>query len=111
MSKLSSIHQIEDLYSFRNLEEAQSYLAQYPFIVHVLADAYSKIGSYFPQSPLSLEVMGGVEQGEEAQMVMFIGTSTTPDEALQTLNKFDDEWWLDVMDLVDGRLTITVEFI
>ncbi len=104
------IQYIEELYVFRNLDEVRSFLGKFPAVVPILADAYVKIGNYFPSSQLFLEVFKAPELDDDEHLFILIATNFTPDEALKKLSELDDDWWLGAMYSVEGRVSINVEF-
>lgn len=101
---------LERLYTFRGRPEVLWFLGRYPFLVPLVLEAYSKIGDYFPLSQVFLEVFTDPEGIDEDQLVMFIATDLTPDEAVSRLDEFDEDWWLDALDQAQGKLCINVEF-
>lgn len=61
-----------------------------------------KIIDYFGNVPLYLELI------DEERLSLFIGLPCTPEESLEKLYKFYDDWWIDKSYLVKGRLNIDV---
>lgn len=71
--------------------------------LHILISrAEIKIKDYFGLTPLYLETLG------EDELLLSIITEKSPDEALETLNKFDNEWWIENEKLAKGKLCIDV---
>ncbi len=71
--------------------------------LHILISrAEIKIKDYFGLTPLYLETLG------EDELLLSIITEKSPDEALDTLNKFDNEWWIENEKLAKGKLCIDV---
>jgi hypothetical protein len=101
---------LERMYSFRNAEQIQAFLGKNPAVVPVLTDAYLKIGSYFPSSQLFLELFRAPEVEDREYLFILIATNLTPDEALKKLSQLDEDWWLDAMYSVQGRVSLNVEF-
>lgn len=103
------IQWLERLYTFRQREEVLWFLERYPFLVSLLLEAYDRIGAYFPYSQVFLQVVTDPEATDDDQVVVFIATALDPDEAVESLERFDDEWWLDALDWARGKLCIDVE--
>lgn len=106
------VQMLEELYVFRRRMEVLRFLDVHPFLVPLLLEAYAKIGRYFePYHEVFLEVISDPEATNDRQLFAFIGTRLPPDEALDSLEPFDEEWWLDTLDEARGKLCIDVEFL
>jgi hypothetical protein len=106
------IQAIEQHYVFKDRDEVIGFIKNRPFLIPILTEAYSKIGSYFPESPqVFLEVVTDPEVPDDTQLVASVKTNLSPDEALERLDSFDREWWLQSMDRAKGELCIDVEFL
>ena len=100
---------LERLYTFRERAKALWFLERYPFLISLLLEAYSKIGNYFPYPQVFLEVVTDPEAFDDYQLVVSIATNLDPDEAVDTLERLDEDWWLDALDRAQGKLCIDVE--
>ena len=71
--------------------------------LHILISrAEIKIKDYFGLTPLYLDSLG------EDKLVLSIITEKSPEEALNKLDKFDNEWWIENEKLAKGKLCIEV---
>lgn len=104
------IQWLERLYTFREREEVLWFLESYPFLVSLLLEAYDNIGNYFPYTQVFLEVVTDPEAINDYQLVSSIATNLGPDEVIDRLERFDEDWWLDALDQAQGKLCINVEF-
>lgn len=102
---------LEQVYTLRERAEVMPFLERYPFLTSLLLEAYSKVKEYFPDSQAFLEIVGDPEETDDDQLVLFIATNSDPDEALERLDQFDENWWLDALDRAQGKLGISVEFV
>jgi hypothetical protein len=98
------------LYTFRQQAEVLRFLERFPFLVSLLLEAHGQVENYFPRSPVSLEVVADPEVADDCQLVLSIATDFAPDEAVDRLERFDEDWWLDALDRAQGKLCINVEF-
>lgn len=98
------------LYTFREPAEVLKFLERDQFLAPFLIEAYSKIRQYFPNSRVFLEVDTDPEERNSQQLVAFIATKFSPDEALCRLKQFDEDWWLDALDQAQTKLCINLEF-
>ncbi len=91
------------MYQLRKPSEIRVFLEDNDFLDPIIADANRRLQKYFPNSTIFMEV----DQGE---LVISVGTSLSPEEADERLNKFDEDWWIDEFINSKARLCITVEF-
>ena len=106
------VQRLEQLYVFRKRIEVLQFLKMNRFLAPLLLEAYTKIGRHFGQYPrVFLEVIADPEANNNSQLFAFIGTSLSPDEALEMLDRLDEEWWLDTLDEAQGKLCIDLEFL
>ena len=116
--KTSSTYPISDLlslerhYIFRNRSEVVEFAVNNSFLLQPLYEAYKQIRNYFGESAQAvLEVVADPEFFEDRELVIFIRTDLSPDEAFKKMEQMDDEWWLNVPATVRKNLCIDVEFI
>ena len=101
---------LEKLYIFRRRTEVLRLLDQNPFLAPLLLEAAEKTTHFFPASQLSLEVISDFEMDGSSQLLASITTCLTVDAALEKLDEFDADWWLEVAEQAKGKLCIDVEF-
>lgn len=109
---ISDLLSLERHYIFRNRSEVMGFAVNNSFLLQPLHEAYNQIRNYFGESVQAvLEVVADPEFFEDQELVIFIRTDLSPDEAFEKLEQMDDEWWLDVPATVRKNLCIDVEFI
>ena len=109
---ISELLSLERHYIFRNRSEVMGFAVNNSFLLQPLHEAYNQIRNYFGESVQAvLEVVADPEFFEDQELVIFIRTDLSPDEAFEKLEQMDDEWWLDVPATVRKNLCIDVEFI
>ncbi len=101
---------LELIYSFRKPKEVQRFLETNKFLAPLLMEAYFEIRKYFPNPRVFVEVDTDPEEPNDRQLVAFIATDFSPNEALRKLKQFDEGWWLDALDRAQKKLCINVEF-
>lgn len=98
------------LYAFRRPSEIIEFLINNPFLLQFLQDAHEQIRNYFDKSAhLILELTTDPEVTEDQQLVIFIRTTLSPNEAIKHLDQLDERWWLDVPINMRKKLCIDVE--
>lgn len=102
---------IDTMFSFRKRNEVYRILAKNIRLKKSIIDAHKVIGRYFRSERLVLEVIQDPDD-RSSQLVIFIQTNLSPQEALDKLHKFDKEWWLNTSTKggINRKLCITIEF-
>lgn len=101
-----------NMYIYRNFLEITEFLKDNLFLTPLLLQANEKIREYFPLSELVLEVVVDREDtnGEE-ELVIFICTNLSPEEALDKLEALYRDWWLDVSFDFKEKISINLELV
>jgi hypothetical protein len=73
----------------------------------LLLEAYEHIHAYFPDSQNRLEVITDPELGYQ-QLLVTIITPSNVDEAMDRLDLFRNDWWLDNLWRANEKLLIDV---
>src|SRR5882672_3201427 len=103
--------QLDDLYQFRNQGEVKDYLRRCDYVIDVLLEAPEQIKSRFGRdAQIVLEVITDPEDGDR-KLFAFILTPLAVEEAMDRLEKLDEEWWLDASERAEGQLIVDVELI
>ncbi|PXF61753.1 MAG: hypothetical protein C4B59_02555 [Candidatus Methanogaster sp.] len=108
----SDLRKLEQHYIFRNQSEVMNFAVNNSSLLQPLHEAYDQIRNYFGESVQAvLEVVTDPEFVEDQELVIYIRTDISPDEALKKLEQIDNAWWLDVPADARKKLCINVEFI
>ena len=107
---LGGILKLSDVYTFRNFVEVTTFLKNNTSLIYILLNAFEKIKEYFPAAELFLEIVEDKESIDDQELIVFIHTELSPDDAFTQLEKLDEEWWLDASLECNGKLNITLEF-
>lgn len=101
---------LEDLYTFRNSVAVRHFLLCHPHLIDLLFEAYPHLARCFGPNPqVALEVVQDPEVADWTQLVAYILTSLPVNQALDRLDRFDDEWFLDQVDQVDDLFNFNLE--
>ncbi len=104
------LHYILSAYSLQHIGKVQRFLEDNQFILPLLLLSRLYIERYFPGAEVLLDIETDADEGKDQQLVALIVTSLSPDEAFQHLQEFDEQWWLDVIDQTQMKLSISLEF-
>ena len=107
----ADIGTLEQLYILRRRSEVIKFLVDNPFLLTFLQEAYRQIRDYFGESvQLVLEVITDPEVAGDQELVIFVRTNLSPNEAFKKLKQLGEEWWLDTPFNIREKLCIDVEF-
>jgi len=110
-SAVSDIFILKCFYVLREEKAVTEFLEKEPSLIQLLSQAYDQIVNHFPGSnEVILEVVSDPEAIGEEELVAFIRTQVSPDEALERLGSFEEEWWLDNCHRAQAKLCFHVEF-
>ncbi|NMG83274.1 MAG: hypothetical protein GIS02_03590 [Methanosarcinales archaeon] len=88
--------------------EVIQFINDHPFLRNILSEAPRHVFSIFGKNVLLyLELNRDYEEDFEGLFII-IKTNLSPEESLNLLDRFDEEWWLDVDDDISNILEITV---
>ncbi len=107
----SDIEDLETRYSFRGVQQVHFFLSKYPFLIPVLQEAHTQIKHYFPSALTVLEVSNDPDTEDDGNLVARITTDLPSGQAMETLDRLDDEWWLSAMDRTHDRLSINIDVV
>lgn len=105
------IERLARIYEFRDPQTVIDFLHAHPEVVDPLLDAVDVVPRYFgADTPLVLEVERDREVDDRSDLFALIRTDKDVDAALDSLYRFQDEWWLDVLPRVAPKLTFGLEY-
>jgi len=99
---------IEDIYNSKISEEIKKFLISNEDLIQILSDAQEHIYRVFGRVPISLELHHDPEEGWD-ELFIIIKTQLPPEKAVNLENRLFEEWFVDILDKVEGRLNFTEE--
>jgi hypothetical protein len=112
ITREAQLHQLEEIYSRRQLAAVRRFLRTHPQLVDILLEAYVYLQRHFgPDPQVVLEVVSDPEVEDWDELFAYILTSLPADQTLAQLDRFDQEWFLDQLDRTQGLLNFDVEFV
>ncbi len=101
---------LEYLYHTDDFKTLFVFLDHHPFLVPILIEAFFQIERFFPSFVGFLEVHTDPDDSMDRQIMLSIMTSLSSEDALATLDQFDEQWWLDALGKAQGKLCIMLGF-
>ena len=104
-TQIRHLHKVAEVFTFRNEPAVRAFLQTCPYLIEDILEAYPHLVKHFGPSPqVMLEVVKDPESEEDSeQLFAYILNSLPADEALERLDKLDEEWFLGQFDRV-GKL-------
>ncbi len=99
-------------YALRNPEEVAAFVWHHPEVIDPLLTAADIVPRYFgPDVPLVLVVEWAQEGDGRPELVALIQTDLDADAALAALDRFDQDWWLDILHQTGSKLLFGLEYV
>ena len=103
---------LNEIFAFRRQPQVAKFLRDHPFLAPLLSEAYLEIEKHFGPSPsVFLEVVTDPEATDDHMLYALIGTRLPPEDALERLDRLDEDWWLGSLDRARNSLCIHVEYL
>lgn len=86
-----------------------TYLIGSPYLSGIIESTYKELKGLF-EAPIRLELYSDPEGERGPELALIVETFEEPDVALEKLNEFDDQFWIDHMDEVANHLSVHLEY-
>lgn len=97
-------------FSYRNQEAVELYLAHHPETEGFIEAAYPALAKSFGGSvDIVLEVVIDPDETAYQQLVAWIQSTNSVTDGLKKLDRFEDEWFLDHMYLINDTFNFNIE--
>lgn len=109
LKSVKDIELLERFFTFNNPTEVKRLLLTRDYLIESLFEAYKQIRRIFGQNivEVCLEYDSDPEEDFEGLSIL-VKTNLSPELSLDLLDKFDEEWWLDVDNETRTILTVMV---
>lgn len=108
---LYGLSEISRHYTIDNFVDILRFLRKHQNLVAVLLEAYHQLRKYFPLEKLRLQLYIDPESSQWEYLIISICASPDlVDEALDQLDKFENNWWSDASFGVAKNICINLEF-
>lgn len=102
---------LNDIFKFKNREDINMFLGNNPGIKPFLIKISENVFNFFPNHSLSLEFIPDYDSDIQPQLAVMIETRLSVDEALNKLDDFDENWWLDIDSSDKEKVFVALEYI
>lgn len=90
--------------------EALAFIENNKYLIPILVSANQKLLEYFPHDKLNLDLVNDPEENSDS-LFLSVESSLKPELALERLQNFDQDWWLDEVSKTNDKLCIDVVFV
>lgn len=102
---------VSKFYTIENILDVNRFLQNHANLIDVILEAYPQIRKYFPIEKLRLKLFFDPESPQWEKLVLSIfANPESVDEALNKLEEFDENWWIDASSGVAVNLCIHLDF-
>jgi hypothetical protein len=109
----STFSSIKKAYTISNsqLMSIERFLDKHKDIADLVLEAHAKIRDFFTSETLLLELISdiNIEGGEE--LFVYIQTYLSVEEAVEKINDFDEQWFLDQLNRTKGLFNFNLRFL
>ena len=96
---------------YRNQEDISLFIDNHHDLTSLLLNTSEKVLEFFPDHKLSLELIQDYDFDSEPHIALIIETPLSADEALEKLDNFDENWWIDAKFSSKEKVCIALEYI
>jgi len=108
-STLKNIEDLSYLYDFNNSPDVIEFLSSHNNLIEILFRAHERIKEVFGDEVIGMCLEHDIDPEEDFEgLSAIIKTNLSPELSLDLLDKFDEEWWLDIEPEIRMLLCITV---
>jgi hypothetical protein len=109
LKNLNDIKQLENLYLFNNPVDIRRFLLTHNYLIDPLYEVHDQIRRIFGESIVQIRLEHDRDPEEDFEgLFITIETNLPVSQSLDLLERFDEEWWLDVDNEVREVMTIMV---
>lgn len=106
----SGLCRLQDHYSFRHAQAVERFLDRHPQLIDLIIEAHPHVAQHFgPEVHVVLEVVRDPEGETSEQLFAYISTTLPACEALACLDRVDEEWFLNQLDVAGGLFNFNLE--
>ncbi|MGG1553543.1 hypothetical protein [Paenibacillus ferrarius] len=111
-SPIQLIKSLDEVAHFRDYHAVIQFLKEHYYLVEIIYAAIDRVYHYFPSESTFCEIDIISDEGLESSKKLFLYLKTTlePEDAMEFLDNFDDQWWIDMVPETNCKMIIDLEF-
>ena len=88
------------------------FIEEHSFLAPLQMETYDAVSRHFGAFPkIALDLVSDPEVPDRSELVAFIQTELSPDDALKRLDQLEEDWWLDALARSRQKFSINLEFV
>jgi hypothetical protein len=97
-------------YTLKTAKDVYDLVGSNPHLLTLLMEAYDQIRYYFPREILLLDAVADPDETVDKQLIIYICTDLSPQDAIDKLDQLDENWLLNAIDASGCKMLIQVEY-
>lgn len=111
-SSSNLLSEVLERFEFTNRDEVLQFLERNEFLIALLLESEEKIRAEFNNRVhLILQVVRDPESDHDDELFLIIKTTLSPEEAGESLERFDKNWWIDASSAAQCKFNIDYELV
>ncbi len=103
------IELLERVYTFEHPDKIKRFLWAHQYLIDTCFKAYKEIRRVFGENTLDVSLEFDKDPEEDFEgLSIIVRTNLNPELSLELLEKFDEEWWLDLNNKIRNVMTVMV---
>lgn len=99
-------------YNISNIDDVKKFIEKHTFLIALLAQIPERVSNFFGSvQGLDLRLILDTEFKGSSELSIRILTNLRAKDAMDILDKFDEEWWLDNITQAENLINISLEFV
>lgn len=99
-------------YNVSNIDDVKKFVEKHTFLIALLAEIPERVSNFFGSvKGLDLRLISDKEFKDSSELSIRILTNLKAKDAMDILDKFDEEWWLDNISRAKNRINVSLEFV
>lgn len=106
---VEAFRELENLYIFENSNEIKNFLLTNDYLIEILFEAHKQIKRIFGEHIVEVCLEHDKDPEEDFEgLYAIVKTNLSPELSLNLLDRFDDEWFLNIDDEIRIIFTVMV---
>ncbi len=99
-----------ELFQVRDSHSIISFINKHFFLNDYLLEIYKAIRNSFPEENLRIDLYDDPEGQMSSELAIYIQSTDSPGSALEKLDSFDNDFWIDRIDKYEGYISVNIEY-
>jgi hypothetical protein len=112
IQSIRNLNDIQDKYMIHLAEDVKAFLYNHPGVANVIIEAHPHLLDAFGKFiRVKMQMVKDPEIDNFEQLIAYIITDMSVEQALASLNQFDYQWYLNQLGRLDGNFSFNLDFV